>query len=142
MFALKNQKARILALLLALVCMLSVTAVAADMRASDYIDKYDIDAVATGGGDIAIKISVDGTGKMTSLGAEEIVVYEKISGRWMVAGYYDKSDSGMVGTNTSAFSNTIYFSGYTDTEYKIEVTIFSEDATGSDSRYVEVYVNT
>lgn len=139
---LKHQKTRFFTLVLALVCALSVAASAADMRASDYLDKYEVDAVSTGGGDVAILISVHGTGRMTNLGAEKITVYEKINGRWSIADYFDSSDSGMVGTNTNAFTSTIYFSGYADTEYKIGATIFAEDSTGSDSRYLEVYVNT
>lgn len=121
---------------------MSTAAFAFEARASKYLDMYEIDAVSTGGGDIAIKISVDGTGRMAALGAEEITIYEKVNGRWMIAGYFDRDDAGMIGTDTYSFINTIYFSGYSDTEYKVSATIFAENSTGSDSRTQVVYVNT
>lgn len=138
----KKQNIRLAVLLLACIFVLPTAVTAIEMRASDYIDWYEVDAVSTGGGDIAIKFSVEGTGRMDYLGAEEITVYEKINGIWMIADYFDRDDSGMVSANDNRFTNAIYFSGYTDMEYKIGVTVFAEDSTGSDSRYQEVYVNT
>lgn len=138
----KRQKSRLLLITFIFVCILSATASAMNPRASDYLDQYEVDAISTGGGEVAIRIFVNGTGKMSCLGADEITIYEKINGRWMIADYFDRDDPGMVDTNTNTFTNTIYFAGYSDTEYKVSATVFAENSIGSDSRTQVVYVNT
>ena len=40
---------------------------------------YYINATAAGDGEIAISVSIDGTGKMTRIGAKRIVIYNKIN---------------------------------------------------------------
>lgn len=133
---------RISIIAMALICALTIFVSATDVKASYYIDKWEVDATLTDKGNIAIKISVDGTGRMTALGGKEIIIYEKINNRWMIADYFDRDDPGMVGTNTNTFVNTIYTNAYPNTEYKICVTIFAEDSSGDDSRYQEIYINT
>lgn len=133
---------RLAALLLASIFTLPTITFAVNKRASDYIDAYDIDAVYTSDGEIAIKFSIEGKGDMDCLGAEEIIVYEKVNGIWMISDYFDRDDPGMVDTDTNIYTHTVYSHGYADAEYKILVSVFAEDSTGSDSRYEEVYVNT
>ena len=59
-------------LVLALSFLLSVSALAADTRASAQISDYYMDAYAYGGGQIAIEFSVACNGRMSRLGALEI----------------------------------------------------------------------
>lgn len=47
----------------------------------------------------------------------------------------NKDDSGMSKKNATSYANTIYFDGETGTRYRVEVSVFAEDAGGdSDSR--------
>ncbi len=131
---------RICALLVALSIVLSVPALANTYRASDQIDAYSVEAVATGGGAFETYFTVYGTGKMTSLGAESIVIREKSGNIWRIVKTYDRDDSGMTASNAYVHSATVYHNGTSGTEYMIEVTLFAENASGYDSRLKVVYV--
>ena len=56
-----------------------------EYRASEQLTSYSMNAKATGNGKIAISFSVDGTGKMTRIGAKKIIVYQQIGGTWALA---------------------------------------------------------
>lgn len=113
----------------------SASTVFAAARASEQIDIYDIDVATIGSGDIAIKFSVTGNGRMSCLGAESIYIYERIGTAWVLADSYDSEDPGMTASNVAKYGTTKYFYGTAGTEYKIDVTIFAKDMNGnSDSR--------
>lgn len=131
---------RICALLVALSIMLSVTALANTYRASDQIDSHSVEAVATGGGAFETYFSIHGTGKMTCLGAESIIVREKSGSVWRIVKTYDRDDSGMTSSNAYMHNGVLYHNGTSGTQYMIEVTLFAEDSSGYDSRYWVVYV--
>ena len=59
----KSIKCRFMSLIIVLSYMFTVPASAA-VRASDQIDAYDGDAIACGGGRIAIEFSIEGTDQM------------------------------------------------------------------------------
>lgn len=61
---------------------LTIPALAVSDRASDQISGYYMVATPLQNGQIAIDFGVDATGKMTRLGADSIVVYEKEGSRW------------------------------------------------------------
>lgn len=109
-------------------------------RASNQIDDYTTSAEASGSGKIKINFSVSGTRKMSEIGGKDIAVYEKWGSSWMLAGSFRKSDPGMSTTNSSYFDNTVYFNGASGTEYKIVVTVFATDSSGTDSRTQTHYV--
>lgn len=109
-------------------------------RASKQIMSYSMDVKSTGNGRIAIIFSVDGTGKMKHIGAERITVYQQVNGIWVYANSIDQNGSGMSANNTYYYGNTIYYNGISGEEYRVEVTIFAEDASGSDSRTQTFYV--
>lgn len=102
-------------------------------RASEYISQSYIQVSREGNGEFAISFSIRGTGKMTRIGAESIVISEKVGSRWNEVVSYDQYDSGMSRTNAVSFANTIYFEGDIGTEYRFEVAVFAQDASGSDS---------
>ena len=131
---------RICALLVALSIVLSVPALANTYRASDQISSHNVEAVATGGGAFEVYFNVYGTGKMTCLGAESIVIREKSGSVWRVVETYDRDDSGMTSSNAFVHAATLYHNGTSGTEYMIEVTLFAENASGYDSRLKVVYV--
>ena len=109
-------------------------------RASEQLTSYSINVKPIGGGRLAISFSVDGTGKMTRIGAKRIVVHQKVGGTWALANSLDQDDAGMISNNSYYHGNTIYYNGISGEEYRVEVTIFAEDASGSDSRTQTFYV--
>lgn len=113
---------------------LTIPALAVSDRASDQISGYYMVATPLQNGQIAIDFGVDATGKMTRLGADSIVVYEKEGSRWETVASWDRYDAGMSSTNKNTYSNTLFFDGTKSREYKITITIFAQDASGTDYR--------
>lgn len=140
----KKNKMRIVSLLLVLACMMSVSAYASDIvpYASDQISAYDGDAIAVGNGRIAIEFSIEGTGKMSSIGAQRIRVYEDYhSDGWALVKTFRQTDDGMNTSGKVSYGNTMYYNGIAGTKYKIEIVVFATDSKGvTDTRTVTCYV--
>lgn len=126
---------RLIAVALAMSIVLSVPAFAVT-RASDQIRSYDITVTKVSSGKIAIDFSVDGKSRMDRIGASSIIVYENGA----VVASYDADDTGMSVRRSTYHANTIYFNGTAGTRYQVEVTVFAEDADGTDYRTKTVYV--
>lgn len=138
----KNRN-KLICLIIAFTCLLSLPVYGTDIvpYASDQLGAYEVDAVATGGGEIAIEFSVEGTGVMKSIGAEKIRVFEDYgSDGWVLVGSFSKNNSGMTASNKNVYGNTKYFYGNEGSYYKVEVTIFATNAQGTDSRTLTRYV--
>lgn len=131
---------RLCALIFVLSLALSVPALAVTITASDQIHSYDMDVLAIGNGKLAIEFSIEGTGWMDRIGAKSIVIYEKFGNNWLIVASYDKDDPGMSTKNINMYGNTIYYSGYSGTQYRVQITVFAENASGSDSRFGELYI--
>lgn len=108
--------------------------------ASDQLVKYYSYLVPCEDGEFGIVFSVTGTDFMNRIGAKEIKIYQQLSGRWYLARTIGSNEEGMCDTNTSFHANTIYYTGVSGRNYKVEVTIFAEDADGSDSRSETHYI--
>ncbi len=135
----KKRSIRFAAVCLAILLLLLVPVNAA-VTASDYIDGYFINVYMANGNQVKTEFSVLPTGKMTKLGAYEIRIYEKQGTQWILADTKNEFSAGMTATNSYSFANTITYTGKANTEYKVIVTIFARDATGSDSRTETHYV--
>lgn len=107
-------------------------------RASTQIYRYDMDATSTGGGQLKIEFSVTGRDTMDWLGAQSITIYENSSSTPVAS--YGQYDSGMSKTNSSRYSNEIYYSGTSGVRYRVTVTIFAKDSAGTDTRTQTFYV--
>lgn len=131
--------------IVAMVCclaMLSCTAFAAEVsenRASAQIVSYFI-SVSTDPGQISVEFSVTGTGTVDKLGCESIYVYAKQDSRWRLVEAWVEDDEGMSCSNTFVHSNAIFCNGTAGVEYKVVVTIFSENSLGRDTRSETTYV--
>jgi len=126
---------RLIAAILAISCIISVSAFAGT-QASAQIDSYEIIAARVSKGRIGIDFSIDGTGRMDRIGASSIIVYENGT----IVASYNADDTGMSVQGSTYHANTIYFNGTEGTRYQIEVTVFAEDANGTDYRTKTVYV--
>ena len=111
-------------------------------RASEQLRSYFMDARNAGNGEIIITFSVDGTRKMEQIGAKRIVVFNKVGGVWSIVESWSKDDSGMTASNAYYYGNTMYFNGKVGTEYRVDITIFAENSSGSDSRTQTFFVTT
>lgn len=126
---------RLIATVFAMICVMSVSAFAAT-RASTRIDSYEITVARVSKGRIGIEFSVDGTDRMNRIGASSIIVYENGT----VVASYDADDTGMSVQRAAFHRGGIYFNGTAGTRYQVEVTVFAEDADGTDYRTKTVYV--
>ncbi len=124
----------VVTLIFALCFTLSTVAYADSSRASEQIRSYNIDITKMGGGQLGINFSVVGTGEMQELGANSIIIYEKSENTWYKVAYYDQEDEGMTETDTFIYENEIIFQGTPGKQYRILVSIFAKDPSGSDLR--------
>ena len=140
MIVLKKYSVRVLALCFAVLLVLTMP-VSASARASDYIRNYTIN-VYTSGQKICTEFNVRATGEMTKLGASSIKIYEYPYGSGDLVNSKTEYSTGMTTTNDYSYSNTITYTGESNKKYKVVVTIFARDASGSDSRTEDYYVST
>ena len=114
------------------------TAAATESRASEQITSYASTAFPVGNGELAIEFSISGKGMMSNIGAKEIKIYH--GSKWEFCDTYTKDDDGMYTSNDYKYRNTIVYPGTAGTYYKVVVTVFAENANGSDSRTETHYV--
>ena len=115
---------------LSIIClaMLSLPGFAADARASNQIMSYSM-STTPGNGTIDVEFGITGKGTMSKLGCEYIYVTMR-----------DEDDTGMSKKNSFIHNNMISIPCEDDTEYKVVVTVFAEDAEGRDSRTQPFYL--
>ena len=77
---------------------------------------------------------------MTCLGAESLIVREKVGNVWKIVLTYDRDDSGMTSSNAFMHNGVLYYPGTSGTQYMVEATLFAENSSGYDSRLRVVYV--
>ena len=111
---------RVFSLILTLMLLsVSMTACAADTRASDYFDSYGTSLSKLGGGDIKITFSCDANGTASQLGVSSFSVYEYNGSRWeLVSGPH--SGSYGYGVTSYSFSRTFY--GVAGVKYRVQAT--------------------
>ncbi len=79
---------------------------------------------------------------MTKLGASSIKIYEYPYNSSDIVNTKTEYSTGMTTTNSYSYSNTITYTGESNTKYKVVVTVFARDSSGSDSRTEIYYVST
>lgn len=101
-------------------------------QASRYIiSTYAYAETGSSTGTINIQFNISANGKMTSLGASKIQIYNT-SGT-CVKTFYASSTSGMLGSNRYAFSSYVTYSGKSGSKYYAVVTFKASDSSGGDS---------
>jgi len=93
-----------------------------------------MDVIPAGSGILGIEFSIMGTGRMSAIGAESIVIREKSGSDWINVCEYDRNDSDMIKTGSGKHSGSIPFEGTIGVQYWITITVFAENSNGSDSR--------
>ena len=102
-------------------------------QASSYISSYSayVEAGSTSGS-LKVQFSITATGKMTSLGASKIQIYNS-SGN-CVKTFYATSTTGMLASNRYAYSSSVTYTGATSgSKYYAIVTFKASNSSGGDS---------
>lgn len=126
----------LMALLLIFCCVAPgiVTNAKAAVLASWYLDEYGIGVSAATNHRIAMTVNVDGTGKMTRIGVQELYIEQKVNGVWKEFDTLFGADHPeYYEYNSYDFFKTLYFTGKPGVQYRITVTAFAMDSTGFDT---------
>lgn len=129
---------KLVCVLLVLVMILTMTALAAEVRGSGQLLDYEAYIDVSRGSEISIDCTATGNGRMTEIGVSRIVIYEQSGSAWISV----DTLSGSSETNTVSYSDVFYFDGEPDTTYQIRVTFVAEDADGHDAKITSEIVTT
>ena len=125
---------RMLALLLVIAAILSISAFAADTKASSYLTGYGATVVPTGNGNINIEFTVVGTGTMTKIGASVIQVYKSNGTRVATFSYTTSGYGNMMGWNTGMHFGSVSYAGTSGQSYYAIVTFYAKNSSGADTK--------
>mgnify|MGYP001624067357 FL=1 len=129
---------KIEAICVAICMILALPAFASSTRASEQLHSYGID-VNRPSGEVTVTISVSGKVDVTKTGCEIIRIYEKVGSFWVVRDYLREDDPNMY-VNSRIYLHTHTFDANDNAEYRVDVTIFAENAAGRDTRSFTYYV--
>lgn len=127
-------KKYLVSFVLILAFLVGTVSAAGSTRASYYLSGYGISLSASGDGEMKIRYNVDGTGLMTKIGASLLYIEKKVNGYWkehtFLSGatnpdFYAKDAYGKTGY--------AYFTGTPGVEYRVTLTAFAMNASGSDT---------
>ena len=125
-------KKRIIAAILLIALALAIPAYADTARASGQLSRYSVNAENTGS-HIYVYVNIFGTLNVTKIGCESIHVYEKVGSTWRLCEELLEDDPEM-SVSSSMYLHTHDFDSQAGKEYKVNVTIFAENADGRDTR--------
>jgi hypothetical protein len=132
----------IISAILLLSMVFTTAASAGVLRASQYFSSYSVGADANAGtGKVRISFSVVATGTSTKVGASSIVIQRKSGSTWSnVQTYNSTTTTSLMGSNSTAYANSVTYSGTSGYEYRANVTLYVQQSSGSES--VSVTTNT
>ena len=128
---------RVVAMMLALILILPVSAIAAETRSSLYLHAYSAYIYPAGWGKVQVWFSVDGTNDMDEIGALEIQLYEsKDNVNWTWVKTFDYTDySDMLGYNDYHHTGHIEYNGTIGRYYQAYVCVWAGKNGDGDTRY-------
>lgn len=125
-----------------LLSLLVVPASAAEIQASNLISNHSCNASAVGDGKISVGFSVTAKGSMSRIGAQSMYFYAENGSLWSLKESYGPYDTGMSAADKFTYSNTITYQGTSGVRYKVVVTLFAKNSSGTtDTRDYTFYVN-
>lgn len=102
-------------------------------QASQYLFSYGVDLLAVGSGQMAVEMDVNATGYMLQLGVQELYIEQKINGVWQeydtVYGIYH---SDFYEYNDYTYLGEYVFNGVAGRQYRVTMTAYARNSTGSD----------
>lgn len=129
---------KILAVCLAACMLLTLPIYASTTRASEQLHKYGVN-VTRPSGKLSVTITVSGTVGVTKAGCETIRIYEKVGSFWVMREELREDDPDMF-VYSKIYLDTHTFDANDNSEYRVDVTIFAENADGRDTRYLSYEV--
>jgi len=128
---------KVIALLLVLSLVLPTNAMAAEARASYYLDSYSAYIYPAGWWKVQVWFTVDGTGYMDEIGALEIYLFESTDNEnWtQVALFQHPDDAGMLGYDNHYHTGHVEYSGTMGRYYKAYVCVWAGKDGDGDTRY-------
>jgi hypothetical protein len=112
------------------------TAAYATVTASEYIAATSA-WITRDGNDVKVNFFIVGTNMMDKIGVKYIYLYEKNGNTWSLVEAFDYTDpsyaSTMMGSNTSAKSGHVTYSGYASKHYYADCRFYAEKDGGSDT---------
>lgn len=103
-------------------------------EASLYLSSYGVGLLAVGNGQMAVEMDVIGTGCMSKIGVYCLYIEQKINGTWQeydtVYGIYH---SDFYSYNDYDYLGEYYFNGVAGRQYRVTMTAYAGNSTGSDT---------
>lgn len=130
----EKNKIRVSAIILIAATLLSISAFAADTRASSYLTGYGASVVPSGNGNLNVEFTVVGTGTMTKIGASVIEIYKSNGTLVATFSYTTNGYEYMMGSNTYIHTGSVPYAGTLGQSYYAIVTCFAKNSSGSDSK--------
>lgn len=120
---------------LILICALFTSfALAATLRASEYISSYKAVISPTGDGEITVECSINGTGRMKTLGIQSVKIYNANGTNVATYSYTMDGYEYLMGSDTGRKTASVSHSGIPGRSYYAVVVFYASDGSGSDSR--------
>lgn len=125
-------------LLVAVLMIMSTSAVAMDMRASSRIESSSARVKIGVDGNLWVYFSVDAVSTMDDIGASEIVIQRYSGSRWITESTLTSADTSEIQTSnalrhSASIPYTPKFSGYT---YRAVVAVYATDSNGTSTTSV------
>ena len=126
---------RIVAYLLAILIVFSVSTSAIELRSSEYLGTYYADLLKTSDGDLSIYFSITAPSRMDYLGANRIYIQRYTGSYWTTEYTFTYPETlELQGESTVRYSKKItYDPVYSSAQYRAVVTFYAAKGSGSDT---------
>ena len=118
-------------LLITMMLAFTLTACAAESRASDYFSSYGTSLSRLGDGKIKITFSCDANGTASQLGVSDFSVYRYDGSNWEVI---SGPHSGSYGYGVTSYSFSRTFYGVAGEKYRVEATFLSTKNNSTETK--------
>lgn len=126
-------KKRLVVLLVTILIFSTIAAGVASARTSLYLRHYDISLSAEDNCKIRVSYKVDGTGEMTKIGAQTIVVEKRNGTAWEhYQTYRGDSRDDFYSYNTDIHKSSFTFTGVPGNQYRATLVSYAGNNSGSD----------
>lgn len=134
----RNKIIRSTSILLCLAMLCSVSAYAAEMRASERIKSYSATLNWKSNGDLNLALYMSTNGVMNTLGVSSVVIQRYTGSSWVDEYTFTvKNTPSIQISNADLYLNTLtYTPNDTKSNYHAEVTFYAEDSSGSNTKPV------
>lgn len=130
----KNNTLRVLTILLVFALCISTLPIAAEARASYYIDSIYASATKDSAGRVTVYFDITGTGKMTEIGATKVEIKNTHNTTVKTFNYTDTGNEHMMGSNRTFYASSVTYQGLSGSAYYAVVYFKSGNSSGSDTR--------